>query len=61
MNKTYGFLYQTNSQTDRGYREVQGECFEAARLEWQRQVTAEEQTVRLDAAQDFPPSSNGAY
>ena len=48
---TYGFLYQTDNDDDDGYREVTADSYEAARLEWVRQVVSEGQTVRLEAAQ----------
>jgi len=47
----FQFLYETDSETDDGYRVVEAENREAARLEWVRQVTAEGQKVRLDAIQ----------
>jgi hypothetical protein len=48
---TYGFLYETDDDDDDGYREITAETYEAARMEWVRQVTIEGQKVHLEAAQ----------
>lgn len=47
----FEFIYETDSETDDGYRAIEAPDRETARLEWVRQVTAEGQTVRLDAIQ----------
>lgn len=47
----FQFLCMTDSETDDGYRVVEGENMEAARLEWVRQITEEGQKVHLSAIQ----------
>jgi hypothetical protein len=55
MTQRYGFLYKTDSHTDEGYREVDGDTYEAARRTWAHQMITEGQHCRLDAAQRLPP------
>jgi hypothetical protein len=55
MTQRYGFLYKTDSPTDEGYREVDGDTYEAARREWAHQLIIEGQHVRLDASQLLLP------
>jgi hypothetical protein len=55
MTQRYGFLYKTDSHTDSGYREVDGDTYEAARREWSHQMINEGQQCRLDASQIILP------